>query len=46
MYSSVWYVVKAIRDTAAATGHAHLHIFRANNNVKPMKMVLNKYIEP
>ncbi len=24
-------VVKARRDTAAATGHVHLHIFRANN---------------
>ncbi len=31
IYSSVWFVVKARRDTAAATGHAYLHIFRANN---------------
>ncbi len=30
--SSVWFVVKARRDTAAATGlYAYLHIFRANN---------------
>ncbi len=36
------FVVKA---TAAATGHAHLHIFRADN-VKPIKMVLKKYIAP
>ncbi len=25
-----WFVVKARRDAAAATGHAHLHIVRAN----------------
>ncbi len=31
MCSSVWFVVKARRDTAAATGHAYLHIFQADN---------------
>ncbi len=31
MCSSVWFVVKARRDTAAAAGHAYLHIFIANN---------------
>ncbi len=31
IYSSVGFVVNARRDTAAATGHAHLHILRANN---------------
>ncbi len=29
--SSVWFVVKARRNIAAATGHAHLCIFQANN---------------
>ncbi len=47
IYSSVWFVVKARRDTAAATGHAHLHIFLSQRyKVKPMKMVLKKYIAP
>ncbi len=32
MCSSVWFVVKARRDTAAATGlYAYLHIFQADN---------------
>ncbi len=31
MCSSVWFVVEARRDTAAATGHAYLHIFQADN---------------
>ncbi len=31
MCSFVWFVVEARRDTAAATGHAYLHIFQADN---------------
>ncbi len=32
IYSSVWFVVEARRDTAAATGlYAYLHIFQADN---------------
>ncbi len=32
IYSSVWFVVKARRDTATATGlYAYLHIFQADN---------------
>ncbi len=31
IYSSVRFVVKARRDTAVATGHVYLLVFRANN---------------
>ncbi len=49
--SSVWFVVKARNDTAAATGHAQLHIIRANNiyillNIVKYKWFLKKYRAP
>ncbi len=43
--SPVWFVVKAKMETAAATGHAHLHGFRADN-ITRNRFFFFKYIAP
>ncbi len=46
IYSPVWFVVKARRDTAAATGHAHLHISKPTISRENYENGLKKHMVP